>query len=475
MNSLSHTFKKIDKPLLFSYLILCIIGWVSIFSAVYDPEHARIIDTSQRYGMQMIWILSGWALAFVLLCINAKAYPVLSGVAYGLGIALLLAVLVLGSERGGSKSWLVLGPVSIQPGEFMKIPVALALASVMSKHGFRLSGWTSYFKVAALIFIPIGLILLEKETGLALVFLGFSLVLFREGMPGWILLAGIVAIALFLLSIVIPLQTVFFIVLMAALAAGFLYHNKLVLTLLLAAYFSAGIWGVPTWVERLTGFDLRILFPGALWAGLLLLPVLVAAIWQAFRRRLLWLKVILLFTVGSLLFVLSVDYVFANILQPHQRVRIENLVGKNTDIYGAGYNVHQSMVAIGSGGLTGKGFLQGTQTKFNFVPEQSTDFIFCTIGEEWGFLGSAGVIMLYLFFICRLLLVAERQRDPFIRIYGYGVAACFFMHFFINIGMTIGLCPVIGIPLPLISYGGSSLWSFTILLFILLKMDTTRR
>lgn len=458
--------RRFDWLLIVCYLLLVIIGWVNIFAVAYDPELTKIVDTAQRHGMQMIWIMVSLCTAILILCIDAKAYQVLAGTFYAAGILLLIAVLVAGVERHGSRSWILLGPISLQPAEFVKITVSLALAKVMSKYGFKLNNWRAYLTVGLLLLVPVGLILLEKETGLALVFVALLIPLYREGMPGAILLFGFFAIMLFLLSMVWKTQWVFFLVLCLCLAAYLLLGNKKGWALGLSALFFLVYFLLPhfsPYIDSLKKYR---------WFLLCAAPLLVTATVYAFRKREVLLKLLVAVCIAASSFVLSVDYLFNSVLQPHQRARIENLIGIKQDLYGVGYNVHQSKVAIGSGGFIGKGFLQGTQTKFNFVPEQSTDFIFCTIGEEWGFLGSVLVILLYLFFIIRIVIVAERQKENFVRIYGYCVASCFFFHFFVNIGMTIGLMPVIGIPLPFISYGGSSLLSFTMLLFILIKMDT---
>ncbi len=467
-------FKQLDWWTIVLYLVLIVIGWVSIFSSVYDPEHDHIIDTTQRYGMQMIWILGAWVLALTVLLLPARIYPMLSGFIYFMGILLLLSVLVLGVERNGSRSWLILGPVNFQPAEMAKVIVALGLAGVMSRPQFKLRSLRGTAQVAAIILLPATLILLEKETGLALVLGAFLIVLYREGMPGWILLLGLATIVLFLLSIILPVGHVLWIILAVCLLVCIpLAYNKIP-CLVTAALFVGAYFFVPK-ILALFHVDLFASLAPYQWLLALSGVLAVFALVTALVKRIQYLKGLVLCYVCAVALVFSVDYIFHNILQPHQQARIENLLGLQEDIYGAGYNVHQSKVAIGSGGFAGKGFLQGTQTKFNFVPEQSTDFIFCTIGEEWGFIGSTLVVILYLSLLLRIILISERQKHAFARIYGYGVASCIFFHVFVNIGMTIGLMPVIGIPLPFISYGGSSLWTFTLLLFILLKIDAFRK
>lgn len=465
-------FKKLDWWSVASYVILVLIGWLSIFSAVYDPQHGQIFDTTQRYGMQMIWIFGAWFLAVVILLIPARIYALFSNLIYFIGLLFLIMVLALGVERGGSSSWLVLGPVHFQPAEMTKVFVAIGLAGIMSRPHFHLKTWRGLLQVAAMILIPAGLILLEKEAGLALVLSAFIIVLYREGLPGWIPVTGIVAIILFLVSIIWNPLYVLWLCASICFIIGFLLAGRKTPVLITLVSFAGAYFLIPLLLGLLS-FDLFARLKPHQWFLLLTAPLVIILLIIAFRRRIMYLKTLLLGFISSIILIFSVGYVFNNILKPHQRARIETLLGIDNDVYGSGYNVYQSKVAIGSGGFVGKGFLQGTQTKYNFVPEQSTDFIFCSIGEEWGFLGAFLVIILYMFLLLRIIQMAERQRHPFGRIYGYGVASCFFFHVFINIGMTIGVTPVIGIPLPFISYGGSSLWTFTLLLFILLKMDAS--
>lgn len=464
--------RKIDWLTVATYIVLVLIGWISVFSAVYDPEHGQIFDTTQRYGMQMIWILGSWFLAVVVLLIPARIYPLLSNLIYIIGLFLLLVVLVFGVERSGSSSWLVFGPIHFQPAEMTKVFVAIGLSGLMSRPHFNIRSWRGLLQVTAMILIPAGLILLEKETGLALVLFAFIIVLYREGLPGWIPVTGIVSIVLFLLSIIWdPLYVIW-------LCLGVCFLISLLLSgwkrpvLITFGSFTA-VWFLVPLVMSWFSIDLFSYMDAYQWLLALAAVLVVVLFIIAFRKKIAYLKILLLCFVSSIILIFSVGYLFNNILKPHQQARIETLLSIDKDIYGSGYNVHQSKVAIGSGGFAGKGFLHGTQTKYNFVPEQSTDFIFCSIGEEWGFLGACLVIFLYSFLLIRIVRIAERQRHPFGRIYGYGVASCIFFHVFINIGMTIGVTPVIGITLPFISYGGSSLWTFTLLLFILLKMDAS--
>lgn len=407
-------FQNIDWITVLLYFVMVIAGWLNIYAAVFNQQHDNIFDVTQNYGRQLMWMLTALILIVFVLVIDGKFFDAFAYLVYGISIASLIAVLFLGHEVAGSKSWFRFGSFGIQPAEFAKFATALALAKYLSTMGVRFSDLRTKLTCAAMIVIPMLLILLENETGVALVFSSFVLVLYREGLSGGLLLLGVLAAALFVLALVIPKMTLIIALIISAAAILLLFRNK---TLVLPI------------------------------AGILILSVGV---------------------------VFSVDYVFHNVLEPHQKKRIEVLLGHETDLKGAGYNLNQSLIAIGSGGFAGKGYLQGTQTKFDFVPEQSTDFIFCTVGEEWGFIGSAVVILLFLSLLFRILIIAERQKSNFARIYAYGVASIIFFHFMVNIGMTIGLMPVIGIPLPFFSYGGSSLWSFTILLFILIKLDSYR-
>jgi rod shape determining protein RodA len=473
MRRREHLFlKNLDWWSVATYLILVTIGWISIFSAVYDPEHNHIFDTTQRYGMQMIWILGAWLLALIVLLIPARTYILYSNFIYLLGVLLLIVVLFAGVERSGSRSWLLLGPVHFQPAEMAKLFIAIGLAGVMSRPHFHIQSRRGFLQATFLVLLPMALIFMEKEAGLAVVLTAFIVVLYREGLSGWVPFMGIVAVILFLLSILWAPIYVLWLCLGVISLIGFLESPKKRPVLIVLASFAGVYFSIP-FLLKLFSIDLFAYIKKYQWFLALAGVLSVTLLMIAFRKKITYLKVLIPVFAGCVLLVFSVDYVFNNALKPHQQARIETLLGIDTDIYGSGYNVYQSKVAIGSGGLTGKGFLQGTQTKYNFVPEQSTDFIFCSIGEEWGFVGALLVISLYAFLLFRIILMAERQRHPFGRIYGYGVAACLFFHVFINIGMTIGLTPVIGITLPFISYGGSSLWTFTLLLFILLKLDVS--
>lgn len=465
-------YRKLDWPLIITWFALVMIGWISVFASVYDEEHAHILDISQRYGMQFIWIITSLIIAsFILFVINPKLYNVLAWILYFLSMLLLFAVIFVGVEVNGSKSWFMIGPVRVQPAELAKITTSFALASMMSAYNFRLKRFSSLVKVGLVIVVPMLLIILEKETGSALVFASFLFVLYREGLSGWYLTFGILAILLFVVTLAFSSFTsmilLFVIMVIAKTAFSKRYLHNIVF---LAAY-------LPVLILSPGVGELKFI-PWALkdveWLAVFMTVPLLYFMYKAIREKTRYMKYILLSFFVSTALIFSVQFFFDEVLQDHQRARIENLLGVTEDLQGAGYNVHQSKIAIGSGGFFGKGFLKGTQTKFNFVPEQSTDFIFCTVGEEWGFAGSLVVVGLFVFMLIRILTLAERQKDNFTRIYGYALASVIFMHFFINIGMTIGIMPVIGIPLPFVSYGGSSLWAFTIFLFVFIRLDLER-
>jgi rod shape determining protein RodA len=468
-------YRKLDWSLVIAYLALTVIGWVNIFSAVYDQEHATIFDLSQRYGMQFIWMVTSYSIAFaILFLVNPKIYSTLSGFIYGFSLLLLAGVIFLGIEVNGSNSWFQIGPVRFQPAELSKIATTVALASLLSKYGFNLKSPRGIITTALVILTPVLLIIMQKETGSALVYSAFIFMLYREGLSGWYLAVGMLAIVLFLVTMGISsFAAVIVLTAIMTIVRGVtgkypLRHFLFLLFFVPAMIYSPKLGELPF----LEGID--DIHP-TWWLAVVLMPALSYHFYKLFKAKMARMWHLTLVFFASLMLIFSVQFFFENVLQPHQKARIENLLGINVDLHGAGYNVHQSKIAIGSGGFMGKGFLKGTQTKFNFVPEQSTDFIFCTIGEEWGFAGSAMLISLYLFLIIKILNSAEKQKDNFNRIYGYSLASVIFMHFLINIGMTIGLMPVIGIPLPFVSYGGSSLWSFTIFLFIFIRLDLDRR
>lgn len=466
----SSIFKRLDWISILIYLLLVLIGWVNIYSAVYEESHSSIIDLSQKYGKQLIWIGAALLLALVILIIDSKFYTSFAYVLYAVGILLLFAVLIFGIEINASKSWFQFGTFRMQPVEFTKITVCLALAQTMSSRFFSFNEIKSIIKIGIILFLPILLIFIQNDTGSALVFFAFIFVLYREGMSKELFFTGFVLIVLFLLAMLTNLEILLLVVLIASVviyiisntrtlqARIMLYLFLMYSSLSFIFYFYSDI------------FKEKLLLLIIINITLNLLTMLI--LYFTSRIKIILLYFVILLSVSA--FVLSVDYIFNNILQPHQQNRITEFLGITDDPLGIGYNVNQSKIAIGSGGLTGKGFLQGTQTKYNFIPEQSTDFIFCTIGEEWGLIGSLTVIFLYTFLILRIIFRSEKQRSSFSRIYGYGAASIIFFHVAVNIGMTVGLTPVVGIPLPFLSYGGSSLWAFTILLFIFIKLDSDR-
>ncbi len=406
---------NIDWLTVLLWVVLVFFGWLSVFSSSSDENVSSIFDFSQRYGKQLVWIGMSVLLVIIIVIIDAKFFSTFSFILYFITLALLIGVLLFGKTVAGSRSWFQLGSFAIQPAEFAKFTVALALAKYLSISNIDLYLMKTRIYAIAIIITPAFLILLQNDTGSALVYFSFIIVLFREGLSGMIIIVGIIMTVLFLLTL--------------------LFSEVIVI------------------------------------AALTLILVISMFLSKSILKN--WKQVMVIFFLSTA-FVYSVNYTFDNVLEPHQKKRINVLLGIEEDLKGAGYNVNQSMIAIGSGGLTGKGFRKGMLTRYQFVPEQSTDFIFCTVGEEWGFAGVSVVILLFLTLFIRIVWLAERQRSVFSRIYGYGVVSILFFHFVINIGMTIGLAPVVGIPLPFFSYGGSSLWAFTILLFIFLKQDANR-
>ena len=454
------------------YLFLLIAGWLSICGAVYNDEDFRIVDFSQYHGKHLLFLIAALILTFVIMCIDSKFYSVFANPIY-IGVIILLAlVLVLGVKVNSVRAWFEMGPVRLQPAELAKVATALALARLLSAYNFSIKKTTNLFKIAFIILLPAGLIILEPDPGTAIVFSSFLLMLYREGLSGWFVSIVFFVAILFILAIIWTHVAVLMFLLLLCLAVFALFSRRFSLT------FFAGL------LLFILYYGIRLLLPTL---GIDNIPdetvflvpciiLLVIAGIYALRAKVRFLWLIMAFFIGTVCFLYSIDAIFEKVLKPHHRNRIEILLGLKDDLQDTGYNVNQSKVAIGSGGFWGKGFLQGTQNKYDFLPKQSkhTDFIFCTIGEEWGFVGTFLVVMAYLALLIRVLIISERQKDAFGRIYGYSVVSLLFFHFLINIAMTVGLAPVIGIPLPFISYGGSSLWSFTILLFILLKIDAAR-
>lgn len=469
----------IDWTTISIYVVLVFMGWISIYGASYDFDQSSIFDFSQRAGKQFVWILTAFAIGGALLLVDSKMYSFFAYLIYGATILLLIVTIFIAPDIKGSRSWLVIGPVSFQPAELAKVATALALSKFMSSYNYKLKDWKDLIPLGGIIFTPFALIILQNETGTALVFLAFLFMLYREGMNGLVLLLGTFAVILFIVVIrfsTIPIQVdrgslgmlmAMGIILLVQFGYAFFIsrHRKEALFLL------GGVALVAT-TSYVVGLWYRVNYD-----YISIITVVAGCIYwsliEIFRRyKRYWL--IVFFSICYVAFSFSAYYLFENVLEPHQQIRIKVLLSMEDDLNGAGYNVNQSKIAIGSGGFWGKGFLNGTQTKLKYVPEQDTDFIFCTVGEEHGFWGSTLVLFLFWFLLMRLLNIAERQRDVFTRVYAYCVASILFFHLTINIGMVLGIMPVIGIPLPFFSYGGSSLWGFTVLLFILLRLDAAR-
>ena len=464
-----NIWHDIDKVTIVIFLMMVVLGWLNIYAAVFNEEHTGLLDLSQRYGKQFIWIIATILVAVFVVIIDNRFYFFFGYFIYGGFILILALVLVFGREINGAKSWFEFGSVSLQPSEFAKVGTALALAKYLNSRNGELTNIRVLFPALVIIMIPALLTALQPDFGSVVIYLSFFLVLFREGLSPYIFISGLLMILLFFVALLINnLYVTIALVTIAFLLTLYATRNpKVCFTGLgIFLFFTAMIYLVDNYALKKLGLGLDIIVALVL-SGL-------AYAWYIYRQKAGAILIIYLFLLGSIIYVSSVEYAFNHILKPHHKERVSILLGLKSDPHGAGYNVNQSVISIGSGGFTGKGYLRGTQTKFKFVPAQSTDFIFCTVGEEWGFLGSFFVIGLFVALLIRLIFLAERQRSAFARIYGYGVISIFLMHFFINIGMALGLLPVIGIPLPFFSYGGSSLWGFTILLFVFLRLDASR-
>jgi len=466
--------KSVDWVIIVCYLLLIFIGWINIFASSH-VEDTSIFDFSTRSGKQFVWILSALLLiVFILFVLPPGTYESISIPSYVIVFILLVAVSFVGGEHKGSHSWFDIGPFAFQPAEISKITTSIVLASVMGKYGFKISKMKDFITSALIIILPMAAILLENETGSALVYAGFIFVLYREGFTGWIIFIAAMAVLLFIVTLV---GSPYWAILICSavvtlcnsahvkkLGRWFYIYLPVIIAMIVLPFAKEDIL-LKDPLSPIAGLDPTYILLGA---SALLIPVYSIS---AYKNKSIFIVLSILALIVGIGFIFSSDFIFDNVLQDHQRMRIEVLLGLKEDPHGVGYNVRQSMISIGSGGLFGKGFLKGTQTTFGFVPEQTTDFIFCTVGEEWGFVGCTVVILLYVILIWRILSDAEKSREGFTRIYGYCVASCLFMHLFINVGMTIGLMPVIGIPLPLLSYGGSSLWAFSILIFIFVALD----
>lgn len=462
------------------YLLLVVLGVFSIYAASYDFDHASMFDGDEFSGKQIRWIALALILAVVLLLFDPKVYDVYAYPIYAVMIFVMFVTIFVAPDIHGSRSWLVLGPLRFQPAELGKTATALALARLFSGYGFSLNASRkSYMQALGIIFLPILLIIAQKETGSALAYLSLFLVLYREGMSGLVLLAAMCAVVFFVVAI--KFTGSLFLGIPSGEAVVFCMI-VLIMVCMLAVYCKQYegarnllfvFIGSLLLMVLLNALGLHI--PGLAYFLPLIFGACIYCIYLSMRGNARKYYIVAGAAAVSVLFLFSVNYAFTKVLQPHQQQRIRVTLGIEQDRLRAGYNVNQSKIAIGSGGFTGKGFLNGTQTKLKYVPEQHTDFIFCTIGEEQGFLGSSGLLLLFLILILRVMHIAERQPTVFGRVYAYCVASYFIFHLAINVGMVIGLCPVIGIPLPFFSYGGSSLWSFTFLLFILLRIDASRR
>ena len=451
------------------FVLLVFLGWINIYSAEYNEHEPGIVNLSERYGKQMIWILAAFTLAIIIFIIDARFYMYFSYFFYIGVLLLLLAVLIFGKEIHGSRSWFILGDFRFQPSEFAKFATGLALAQFLSSPNMNLKTIKNVIKALLIIAAPAFLIFMQPDTGSTLVYAALVIVLYREGISPIYVFMVIILGVLFVITLIMNKTAIITILISATFIYYMVTHQRKKDVLIGAGIFIV-TGSLLSLIRLFLQWDINFYFITIL----TLIGSGLVYILLAYRYKLMKQLLVYAFLVGSVLFAFSVDYVFNNVLEDHQQKRINVLLGIESDPLGSGYNVNQSKIAIGSGGFWGKGFLRGTQTKFNFVPEQSTDFIFCTVGEEWGFIGSAVMILLFAALLFRLLILAERQRTHFSRIYGYAVFSILTFHFLVNVGMTIGLMPVIGIPLPFISYGGSSLWAFTILLFIFLKIDATR-
>ena len=471
---------SLDWMTILIYLALLTFGWLSVCGASYTYGDTDIFSLDTRSGMQIVWIGSSILLGLVILLLDDRLYDGTAYIIYALLLLVLLATIFNPHEIKGSRSWLVLGPLRVQPAEFAKFATALAVAKFLSTYGIDLRQWKHFAIACAIVVLPMLMIIGQKETGSALVYLSFFLMFYREGMTGSLLFTAVAAVIYFVVGIKYeavllwdtPTSLGKFIVLLLvqvfSVAMVGVYCRDRQRMFILLAYCLGITIGALLFSKFVIPFDV-------VYVQLALSAILIGIlIYQGLSTRLRNYFFISAFALGSIAFFYSANYVLNDVMKPHQRVRINVLLGLEEDLAGAGYNVHQSQIAIGSGGLGGKGFLNGTQTKLKFVPEQDTDFIFCTVGEEEGFFGSAGVLILFLMLILRLIHLAERQPYKFGRVYGYCVASVFLFHVFINVGMVLGLTPVIGIPLPFFSYGGSNLWGFTLLLFIFLRIDAGR-
>ena len=477
-NRKSNVWTSIDWISIGIYIFMVVSGWFCIYGASYEFDMPGFFNTAERPGLQLIWIGSAFILIFIILMLDKDFFETIAYLIYGFIICLLVVTIFVAPNIKGSHSWLVIGPMHIQPAEFAKFSIALAVAKTMNRHNFNLLTFKNFAIVLLLIAAPMACIIFQSETGTALVLMAFALVLYREGMSGFILLSGVCVIAFFVIVLkfgeemlgitpVGQLIVATLILMIMFFLVFFLRKDKLVLQ----------IMSYMTIVAVFSGFITSLYIPvNYVWViSGVIVSISLLLVFFTIKNMVLHYVLIASFAILSLLFLFSINYVFNDMLEYHQQMRIKVSLGLADDPTGAGYNVNQSIIAIGSGGLWGKGFLKGTQTKLKYLPEKDTDFIFCSVGEEFGLLGSLLVLGLFGYLIIRIVNLAERQHFIFGRVYGYGVASIFLFHLMVNIGMVLGIMPVIGIPLPFFSYGGSSLWGFTILLFIFLRIDAGRK
>ena len=508
----NSVFHHLDWWTCLIYVLLVVFGWFSVCGASYVfGETTDILSFDTRSGMQLVWIGTSFVLALVLILLDHRIYDTFAVPLYCFMVVVLFLTIFNPHEIKGSRSWIALGSLRIQPAEFAKFATALAVAKVMSSYRFSLDNYRDMMKAVGVVVLPMLLIMLQRETGSALVFTAFFLMFYREGMSGSVLFTAFAMVVYFVVGIRYSetflwetpsrVGTVVVMLLIQLFVAGLLqvYSKSRTRTYSMYAmpmpHYSYNPNSVASTLAKAVVLNtplkialvslgstlVLILFSkfvvpfNIVWLqALVTLYILGNLVWMWLNDRIRSHLMIALFGIASVLFSVSSSFILNHVMEPHQRARINVLLGIDKDVTGAGYNVHQSVIAIGSGGLTGKGFLNGTQTKLHFVPEQDTDFIFCTVGEEEGFLGATVVLVLFLVLAMRLMYLADRQHFVFGRVYGYCVASIFLFHVFINVGMVLGITPVIGIPLPFFSYGGSSLWGFTILLFIFLRIDASR-
>lgn len=468
MDEKRNIFRRLDWVTITIYLFLVIFGWMNIYSSAY--KGAEGFDIAQRYSKQLLWIAVAVVIIISIFLVENHVYSTLAYIIYGASMLLLIAVLIFGVEVHDSRSWIAIGDFRLQPAEFAKFATALALAKFMNKENFKFRhNFSNFFNSVLIIVLPAVFILLQGDTGSAMVYIVFVIVMYREGLSFiWILIIFL-EVLVFISTFFFGISIIFaFILLLSffvyAIVSGEYLKTVLVFSALLGVYIMFWTIEILIFIE----IDNHIIFAASVFI------FLTVSVFFAYKKRKYISLIISAIAFLLMISTYSTNYVFHELLKDHHRSRINVLLGLEEDLKGVGYNVHQSKIAIGSGGFFGKGYLKGTQTKYNFVPEQDTDFIFCTVGEEWGFVGTLSVLAIFLFLILRIIYLAEKQRSTFSRVYGYSVSAILFFHFSVNIAMTIGLAPVIGIPLPFFSYGGSSLWAFTILLFIFLKLDTGR-